>query len=102
MCGQHFSRNGSQGFKKNELKPWKSQCWVIPPHQSSVFVAAMEQVLDVYKRPYDPSYPVSYAEISGMAFSMEPVVAAMPRKTNVIGGAAISWLSVLMANCINR
>jgi len=40
------------------LKPWKSQCWIIPPHQSSGFVAAMERVLDVYKRPYDPLYPV--------------------------------------------
>lgn len=40
------------------MKPWKSQCWVIPPDQSSAFVAAMEQVLDVYKRPYDHLHPV--------------------------------------------
>lgn len=40
------------------MKPWKSHCWVIPPEQNSAFVAAMEQVLDVYKRPYDPLYPV--------------------------------------------
>ena len=32
--------------------------WVIPPHQNSQFVANMEQVLDVYKRPYDASFPV--------------------------------------------
>lgn len=32
--------------------------WVIPPEQSGVFVAAMETVLDVYKRPYDPRNPV--------------------------------------------
>jgi hypothetical protein len=31
---------------------------VIPPKASSEFVAHMEQVLDVYKRPYDPDYPV--------------------------------------------
>jgi hypothetical protein len=31
---------------------------VIPPEQSGVFVAAMETVLDVYKRPYDPRNPV--------------------------------------------
>jgi len=31
---------------------------VIPPAQSGEFVAAMEQVLDVYKRPYDPRFPV--------------------------------------------
>ena len=32
--------------------------WVIPPQQNSQFVAAMEQVLDVYKRPYNKSFPV--------------------------------------------
>ena len=31
---------------------------MIPPQQSGAFVAAMEQVLDVYKRPYDELYPV--------------------------------------------
>lgn len=32
--------------------------WVIPPHQNSQFVAAMEQVLDIYKRPYNKEFPV--------------------------------------------
>ena len=31
---------------------------MIPPKQSSEFVAAMEKVLDVYKRPYTPKRPV--------------------------------------------
>jgi hypothetical protein len=31
---------------------------VIPPRENSHFVAAMEQVLDVYKRPYNKSKPV--------------------------------------------
>jgi hypothetical protein len=31
---------------------------VIPPKASSEFVAHMDQVLDVYKKPYDPDYPV--------------------------------------------
>ena len=31
---------------------------MIPPKQSSDFVAHMERVLDVYKQPYDPLYPV--------------------------------------------
>jgi hypothetical protein len=31
---------------------------VIPPEQNSAFVASMEQVLDVYKRPYDEKRPV--------------------------------------------
>jgi hypothetical protein len=40
------------------LKPWKKQQWVIPPEKSGDFVAQMEQVLDVYKRPYDARRPV--------------------------------------------
>lgn len=31
---------------------------MIPPKQNSDFVAAMEDVLDVYRRPYDPKRPV--------------------------------------------
>lgn len=30
----------------------------IPPEQNAEFVCAMENVLEVYKRPYDPRYPV--------------------------------------------
>ena len=32
--------------------------WCIPPEQDGAFVAAMEQVLDVYHRPYNPRRPV--------------------------------------------
>lgn len=32
--------------------------WVIPPQQNSQFVASMEQVLDIYKRPYNSDFPV--------------------------------------------
>lgn len=31
---------------------------MIPPQQSSEFVGKMEQVLDIYKRPYNPQNPV--------------------------------------------
>lgn len=31
---------------------------MIPPEKSGEFVAAMEDVLDVYKRPYDPKHPM--------------------------------------------
>ncbi len=32
--------------------------WCIPPEQDAAFVAAMEQVLAVYHRAYNPLYPV--------------------------------------------
>jgi transposase-like protein len=40
------------------FKPHLKQQWVIPPQASSAFVAAMEDVLAVYKRPRDGSYPL--------------------------------------------
>ena len=45
-------------LKKNELKPWRRVGWVIPPQGSADFAAAMEKVLDVYRRPYDAAFPV--------------------------------------------
>jgi hypothetical protein len=32
--------------------------WCIPPEADAEFVCAMENVLEVYKRPYDPKHPV--------------------------------------------
>ena len=32
--------------------------WVIPPQADAEFVANMEQVLDLYQKPYDPDCPV--------------------------------------------
>jgi hypothetical protein len=54
----YFIRNGTPDAKKNELKPWKVVGWVIPAKENGEFVAAMEKILDVYKRPYDPMRPV--------------------------------------------
>ena len=36
----------------------KIQYWVIPPEADAEFAAAMEDVLEVYARPYDKDYPV--------------------------------------------
>jgi hypothetical protein len=34
------------------------KCWTIPPNANGEFAARMEDVLDVYARPYDPAVPV--------------------------------------------
>ena len=44
--------------KKNLLKPHRQKQWVIPPNANAAFVAGMEDVLEVYQRPQDPTYPV--------------------------------------------
>ncbi|MCG6136814.1 MAG: IS630 family transposase [Nostoc sp. LLA-1] len=44
--------------KKNELKPWLKESWVIPPEASAEFVCQMEDILQLSTRPYDPDYPL--------------------------------------------
>ena len=36
----------------------KIQYWVIPPKQNAQFAANMENVLEIYKKPYDERFPV--------------------------------------------
>jgi hypothetical protein len=36
----------------------KIEYWVIPPNADAEFAASMEQVLDMYARPYDSRFPV--------------------------------------------
>jgi transposase len=45
-------------LKKNRLKPWLTKRWCIPPEQSGAFVWRMEDILEVYTRPYDPRRPL--------------------------------------------
>lgn len=47
-----------QVMKDNELKPWLKKEWCIPPKQNAEFVYHMEDVLEVYRRPFDPRFPV--------------------------------------------
>ena len=46
------------GSKKNELRPWVKKQWCLPPEASETFVAAMENILEIYQRPQDPAHPV--------------------------------------------
>lgn len=39
------------------MKPWLKKMWCLPPEQNAEFVCAMENVLTVYQRPYDPQRP---------------------------------------------
>ena len=53
-----ITRNYPKDFKKNELKPWRAQEWCIPPEKNAEFVAAMEDILDVYCRKQDKKRPL--------------------------------------------
>src|SRR5664279_679225 len=56
--GHGIERHRIARAQKNELKPWLSKQWCIPPKANAEFVWKMEDVLEVYKRPYDPKRPV--------------------------------------------
>lgn len=45
-------------LKENEVKPWRYQQWVIPLEEDAMFVYCMEDVLDLYHKPYDPARPL--------------------------------------------
>ncbi len=45
-------------LKKMNCKPHLNEYWKIPPKGNAAFVAAMEDVLEVYHLPYNPKYPV--------------------------------------------
>jgi hypothetical protein len=48
---------GAPDLEKNRLKPWLKQMWCIPPKANAAFVCQMEDILAVYRRPYDPCRP---------------------------------------------
>lgn len=41
----------------NQLKPWIKKQWCIPTAPDAEFVYHMEDILEVYTRPYDPARP---------------------------------------------
>ena len=51
-------RDGPAGPPKNEPKPHPKQQWCVPPKADAEFVCRMEDVPEVYERPYDPERPV--------------------------------------------
>ena len=42
----------------------KIEYWVIPPEADAEFAAHMEDVLEIYSKPYDPRHPVVCMEAS--------------------------------------
>src|SRR3712207_9488907 len=52
------TRRCARPSKKNALKPHLRRMWCISEKPSAEFVFRMEDVLEVYHRPYDPKRPV--------------------------------------------
>jgi hypothetical protein len=53
------------------LKPWLTERWCIPPGENAAFVAAMEDVLEVYARSVDPARPLICFDEGGKELQSE-------------------------------
>src|SRR6202035_212642 len=51
-------QHGRPRFKNNDIKPHLKEYGVTRPAANAAFVAAMEDVLEVYTRPHDPARPL--------------------------------------------
>jgi hypothetical protein len=59
MLGIELSRTTiGDVLKKTPLKPHQKECRCIAPKGNAAFAACMEDVLEVYHRPYDERRPV--------------------------------------------
>ena len=58
MCrGAHLPRACKAHSQKSAIKPWLKGQWAIPPKQDASFCWHIEDVLEVYTRPYDERFP---------------------------------------------
>lgn len=54
----HITHERITPFKKTQLAPHLKDYWCIPPEHNGAFVARMEDILEIYARPYNPKKPV--------------------------------------------
>jgi hypothetical protein len=54
---ESVSHETLRGTLKKSMTRRKIEYWVIPPAGDAEFAASMEEVVDVYARPYDSRYP---------------------------------------------
>ena len=71
--------------RQNRLKPHLNEQWIIPPEQHARFVAKMEDVLAVYRRPYDPDRPAQgmdemSRQLLGHVYTQTPAKPGTPRR----------------------
>ena len=68
------------------MRPHLSVYWKIPPDGNAAFVAAMEDVLQVYHLPYDPAFPVVCMDESSkqLVGEVHPRIAPAPGRPGIV------------------
>ena len=77
--GWDRARDRAPNAQKNELKPWKTQRFCIPPEANAAFVAAMEDGRAVYARPPDPARPLVCLDEAATGLQADVRAATGPR-----------------------
>jgi len=70
---------------KNEIKPWRITSWCIGK-PSETYGTAMEDVLDVDQRPYDPKRPVICLDVTSKELHDPSVAGCCWRRVRHCGG----------------
>src|SRR3954466_3670931 len=100
MSTRSPTRPCARRSKKNALQPHRRKMWCIPDKPSAEFVYHMEDVLEVYHRPYDPKRPVvcvdeTFKHLGGETRESLPMrpgrSSAMTTSTPATGLRACSW-----------
>jgi hypothetical protein len=81
--------------------------WCIPPQEDAAFVCQMEQVLEVYRRAYDPRFPVVNMDEQHKQLIREiehpiPAAPGCPARMDyeyVREGACVIWMFVEALGC---
>jgi len=76
ILDEQISREAICRTLKNLLRPYRSDYWCIPSIADLEFIAVMEDILDVYKSPYD---------------SLPPVVCMDEKPYQLLGEVRESW-----------
>ncbi len=58
ILDEPINREAIRRTLKNRLRPHRSDYWCIPNIADPEFIAAMDDILDVYELSYDPLHPV--------------------------------------------
>lgn len=60
-------------LRKNKLKSWQEKQWCVGPTGDENYIYCLEDVLEVYKRPYDPKKPQICIDEGSVQFRQEEI-----------------------------
>ena len=97
-CFDRLPRDRTEGAKKNDIRPGVVKTWCLPPKADAEFVWQMEDVLQVYQRPYDPRFPVVCLDEASKQLIGE-VAAAVPAGAGETGADRLRVRAKGRATC---